>query len=146
MLDCFSWKLVVVGVQILLGIWASNNCLLLICDYIWLLKLFLKSRTLEVLAKVLMQTKQEFPVTLNEPSLGLVNFCWEFLTIAFSVVPRADNKGLVFYLCAVTSHWMHEKFSCHIISLGTFSVLNITPDCRATIFIVLKKKTLFSFS
>lgn len=146
MLDCCPWKLVVVVVQILLGIWASNNCLLLICDCIWLLKLLLKSRTLEVLAKVLMKMKQEFPVTLNEPCLGPVNFCWESLTITFSVLPRADNKGLVFYLRAVTSHWMHEKFPCHIISLGTFSVLNLTPDCRATMLMVLKKKTLFSFS
>lgn len=105
----------------------------------------LESKTLEALAEMLMQMKQEFPVTLNEPCLGPVNFCWEFLTIAFSVVPRGDNKGLVLYLCAVISHWMHGKFPCHIISLGTFAVLNITPDCRPTMFMMLKKENFIFF-
>lgn len=60
-----------------------------------------KARLLNYL---LMQIKQEFPVTLNEHIYGPVSFCSNFLTIAFSLVPRADNKGLVFYLCAVISY------------------------------------------
>lgn len=77
-----------------------------------------KARLLNYL---LMQIKQEFPVTLNEHIYGPVSFCSNFLTIAFSLVPRADNKGLVFYLCAVISYWMHRKFPC--ISLAHFHFL-----------------------